>query len=520
MTAPPARRAFGARFDRAGRLVAVAVLGFASGLPLALTGQAMQAWLGADGVDIATIGFLSLVGLPYTFKFLWAPLMDRFEPPWLGRRRGWLALTQLALAGALVWMAATPPAASLGAFALLAGLVAWLSASQDVVVDAYRADLLPAAERGLGSSLTVLGYRLGMILSGGIAFIWVDPHQGSGWSWPDVYRLMAVFMVGAAVFSVLFAPRLTRAARPTSVARNDLLGFVAVAMAVVIGFVVTRFGLSPLARTLVVPLFAGGSVAAGLQERWADLLALVAGIAFTVPLVAWAARRARFETFLGSLSNYFAKPGAAAFLAFIVLYKLPDAFAGSLLTPFLLQSMQYSTAEVGVVNKVIGLWLTIGGALLAGAVMMRLGLWRSLFVFGVLQMLGNLGFWWLSLHGRGALPGLVIPPFDWGFVKLAAATPIDGGLLMAIASENITSGMGTAAFVAFLMSLCNQRYSATQFAMLSAFATVGRVWVGPLAGVLALSIGWPTFFIVSTVVALPALALLLVLRGPIDRLDG
>ena len=182
--------------------------------------------------------------------------------------------------------------------------------------------------------------------------------------------------------------------------------------------------------------------------------------------------------------------------------------------------MQYSTAEVGVVNKVIGLWLTIGGALLAGAVMIRLGLWRSLLVFGVLQMLGNLGFWWLALHGRGALPGLVIPPFDWGFVKLAAATPIDGGLLMAIASENVTSGMGTAAFVAFLMSLCNQRYSATQFAMLSAFATVGRVWVGPLAGVLALSIGWPAFFLVSTLVALPALALLLALRRPIDRLDA
>jgi PAT family beta-lactamase induction signal transducer AmpG len=520
MTAPPARGAApGARFDRAGRLAAVTVLGFASGLPLALTGQAMQAWLSADGIDIATIGFLSLVGLPYTFKFLWAPLMDRFEPPWLGRRRGWLVATQLALAGALVWMAATPPASALGAFALLAGLVAWLSASQDVVVDAYRVDLLGAAERGIGSSLTVLGYRLAMIVSGGIAFIWVDPHQGGGWSWPEVYRAMAVFMVGAAVFSALFAPRLVHAARPASVARNDVLGFLAVAASVATGFSATRFIFSPLARAMVLPLFAGSSIALSLQQRWADLLALFAGIVLTVPLVAWAARRARFETFLGSLESYFSKPGAAAFLAFIVLYKLGDAFAGALLTPFLLQAMQFSTAEIGVVNKVIGLWLTIGGALLAGALMLRLGLWRSLLVFGVLQMLGNLGFWWLSMHGRGALPGLVIPPFDWGFVKLAAATPVDGGLLMAIASENVTSGMGTAAFVAFLMSLCNQRYSATQFALLSAFASVGRVWVGPLAGVLAQSIGWPAFFIVSTIVALPALALLLVLRGPIDQLD-
>jgi PAT family beta-lactamase induction signal transducer AmpG len=521
MTAPPARGvASAARFDRATRLAAVTVLGFASGLPLALTGQAMQAWLSADGIDIATIGFLSLVGLPYTFKFLWAPLMDRFEPPWLGRRRGWLVATQLALAGALAWMAATPPASALGAFALIAGLVAWLSASQDVVVDAYRTDLLPAAERGLGSSLTVLGYRLAMILSGGIAFIWVDARQGGGWTWPEVYRAMAVFMVGAAAFSALLAPRLVHAARPASVARNDVLGFLAVAAAVAVGFVATRSLFSPLARSLIVPLFATSAIAPGLQERWADLVALLAGIALTVPLVAWAARRARFETFLGSLASYFAQPGAAAFLAFIVLYKLGDAFAGALLTPFLLQAMHYSTAEVGVVNKVIGLWLTIGGALVAGAFMFKLGLWRSLMIFGILQMLGNLGFWWLALHGRGALPGLTIPPFDWGFVKLAEATPVDGGLLMAIASENVTSGMGTAAFVAFLMSLCNRRFSATQFALLSAFASVGRVWVGPLAGVLAQSIGWPAFFIASTIAALPALALLLVLRAPIDRLEG
>ena len=181
--------------------------------------------------------------------------------------------------------------------------------------------------------------------------------------------------------------------------------------------------------------------------------------------------------------------------------------------------MQFTTAEVGVVNKVIGLWLTILGALLGGALMIRLGLWRALLLFGILQMLSNLGFWWLAVNGRGALPGLTLPPFDWGFVMLAEATPVDGGLLLAIASENITSGMGTAAFLAFLMSLCNRRFSATQFALLSAFASVGRVWVGPFAGVLAQSIGWPAFFIVSTIVALPALALLLVLRKS-DRYAG
>src|SRR5947207_10673304 len=150
MSSPATRAAPPSRFDLVvlHRLAVVTLLGFASGLPLALTGQAMQAWLSTSGVDIATIGFLSIVGLPYTFKFLWAPLMDRFEMPWLGRRRGWLVVTQLALAGALAWMAATPPTGAIRAFALLACLVAFISASQDVVIDAYRTDLLPAIERG------------------------------------------------------------------------------------------------------------------------------------------------------------------------------------------------------------------------------------------------------------------------------------------------------------------------------------------------------------------------------------
>ena len=521
MTLPAGRAAPASRFDAAAmrRLAVVTVLGFASGLPLALTGQAMQAWLTFAGIDIATIGFLSLVGLPYTFKFLWAPLMDRFELPWLGRRRGWLVLTQLALAGALVWMAATPPTGAIRGFALLACLVAFLSASQDVVVDAYRTDLLAASERGLGSSLSVLGYRLSMILSGGIALIWVDPNQGGGWSWPEVYRFMAGVMLVAAVVSATALPRLTHAERPTSAARNDLLGFVAVVAAVGLGFLLSERLAPPLARWLLMPLLQATQMPLSLQMRWADLFALLLGIAFTLPLAAWAARAAKFETLLGGLRSYFVQPGAGAFLAFIVLYKLGDAFAGSLMTPFLLQAMAYSAAEVGVVNKVIGLWLTIGGALVGGALMLRLGLWRALMLFGILQMLSNLGFWWLAVNGRGVLPGLTIPAFDWGFVKLLHPTPVDGGLLLVIACENLTGGMGTAAFVAFLMSLCNQRFTATQFALLSAFASVGRVWVGPLAGVLAQSIGWPEFFIASTLAAVPALVLLWWMRAPVRLLE-
>jgi PAT family beta-lactamase induction signal transducer AmpG len=521
MTVPVPPAAVRSRFELAAlhRLLVAAVLGFASGLPLALTGQAMQAWLTAEGVDIATIGFLSLVGLPYTFKFLWAPLMDRFELPWLGRRRGWLVLTQLLLAAALWWMAETSPSLQTRAFALLAVLVAFISASQDVVNDAYRTDLLHASERGLGSSLNVMGYRMAMILSGGVAFIWADPAQGGGWTWPEIYRFMGWLMVGAAALTVTLLPRLPLAAVPTSVARQDVLGFAAVVAAVAVGFFVSERLGPPVASAILGPLYEGSTVAAPLQKKWTDLLALMLGIAFTLPLAAWAARAARFETLLGGLRSYFSQPGAAAFLLFIVFYKLGDAFASSLMTPFLLQAMHYSIAEVGVVNKILGLWLTIIGALIGGTLMIRLGLWRSLLLFGVLQMVSNLGFWWLAVNGKGVMPGVTIPAFDWGFVQLAQATPVDGGLMLVITIENLSGGMGTAAFLAFLMSLCNQRFTATQFALLSAFASVGRVWVGPLAGVLAESIGWPSFFVLSTVFALPALLMLWWLRQPVRALE-
>lgn len=535
------------------RLMVVLVLGFASGLPLALTGQAMQAWLTTDGIDVATIGFLSLVGLPYTFKFLWAPLMDRFEVPFLGRRRGWLVLMQLGVGGALWWISMMTPHESLKWFALLAVLVAFLSASQDIVIDAYRTDLLESKERGMGSSLNVLGYRLAMILSGGIAFIWADAQQGGGWTWPEIYRFMAWVMVGLAAFSAVALPQLTHIDKPYTNAKNDILGFLAVLGAVALGYVLTgglgahvgegfrsswcqgatcvgwasaisqilEHGVvAPLVQSVLTPVLAATSLIATLQTKWIDLAVLLVGIAVTLPLTYWAAKKARFETLLGGLSNYFQQPGAVAFLGFIVLYKLGDAFAGSLLTPFLMQGMAFTTAEIGVVNKLIGLWLTIAGALFGGLIMLRIGLWRALMLFGVFQMLSNLGFWWLSVNGQGALPGLMIPAFNWGFVKLAQATPVDGGLLLVISLENLSGGMGTAAFVALLMSLCNHKFTATQYALLSAFASVGRVWVGPLAGVLAESIGWPTFFIVSTLLAFPALWMLWTLRYSVKALES
>jgi len=506
------------------RWIAILVLGFASGLPLALTGLAMQAWLTMDGLDLAAIGFLTLIGIPYTFKFLWAPLLDRVDLPLLGRRRGWVVFTQALLAVALFALADIDPKLALPLFSGLGVLVAFLSASQDIVVDAYRVDVLPARERGFGSSLFVMGYRLAMILSGGVALMWTDTVDGIGMTWPAVYRLMAAIMAGLAVFSAFALPRLAQPpARVRDASRGpirqDLVGFLAVLLAVAVGVVLTQRLGGPVAGWLLSPWF-GTEVAKGsLQAKWTDLLALVLGLAVTLPLAGFAARRARFQTLLAGLDAYFSQPRAWSFLAFIVFYKLTDAFQLSLLTPFLLKGMAFGPAEVGVVNKLIGLLLTVFGALLGGVVMLRLRLAWSLLVFGLLQMSSSLAFWWLAVHGKGVLPGWTIPAFDFGFVKLLHPTLVDGGLLMAVACENLASGMGTAAFLAFLMSLTNARFSATQFALLSAFQSIGRVWIGPLAGVLAEAIGWPKFFLVAVAMGVPSLILLKLLWRTIDALD-
>lgn len=497
--------AFSARLPALHRQFAVLCLGFASGLPLALTGQAMQAWLTIDGVDLATIGFLGLVGIPYTFKFLWAPLMDRFEPPLLGRRRGWLVTTQLLLAGVLAWMADLSPTAQPLIFALAALFTAFLSASQDVVVDAYRTDILEARERGLGGSLSVFGYRLAMILSGGVAFIWAEQWG----SWPRVYLAMAGIMLGVAAVSLLLLPpvRGSAAERPTdTLPAQELLGFLAMLAGVIAGALAAR----------------GLLIALGLDphsaNKWIQLLFVMAGIVGALPLGWWAAKRARFETLNRSMASFFGQPGAWAFLLLIVLYKLGDAFAGSLTTPFLIKGMGFSQAEVGIVNKVIGLWLTIVGALIAGAAMLRLRLDQALLSFGVLQLVSNLGFWLLAVSGKGAWGSFVLQPFDLGLVSLDTTADIDVMLLSAIAFENLSGGMGTAAFVALLMSLCSHRYTATHYALLSAFAAIGRIYVSPLSGVLSESIGWPTFFLFSVVAAVPGLVVVWLMRDTLRRL--
>ena len=401
---------------RSKRIFLLLLLGFSSGLPLALTGATLQAWLAVEGIDIQAIGWFTLVGQPYVYKFLWAPLMDRYSIPLLGRRRGWLLVTQGALLAAIAWMGTVSPKEAPFLLAGLALAVAFLSASQDIVFDAYRADVLGAEERGAGAAVSVLGYRIAMLVSGGLALILVD-----NWiSWTQAYWLMAALML-VGVAATWAAPE------PATPPR--------------------------LPKTLA-------------------------------------------EAVREPLAEYFSRHGAWLLLLLIILYKLGDAFAGTLSTAFLLRGAGFSLTDVGWANKWLGVGATILGLLIGGALMAKLRLFKSLLLFGFLQAFTNLGFMLLAAAGK--------------------SYPL---MITVIAAENLCGGMGTAAFVALLMAMCDRRFSATQYALLSALASLGRVYVGPAAGALAESFGWTTFFFSTFLVALPGIAMLWWQRARIDELD-
>ena len=457
------------------RIAAMLALGFASGLPLALSAGTLQAWLTVAGVDVRTIGFFALVGLPYTFKFVWAPLVDRFEPPRLGRRRGWLIVTQAGLALACLAMATLDPVSQIGMVGVAAVAIAFLSASQDIVFDAYRSDLLAPAERGAGAAVSVLGYRIAMIVSGGLALILADQVLG----WPNTYRLMALLFALFTLVSMV-APRLPRPDDGAAPVGRELRGFAAM-----VGVGAGVF----LALRWLGSDWVGGD---GFARLGYDSLSMLAAFAAALQ----AARRAGFPSFVAPWDAFFERRHAFALLALIVLYKLGDAFAGSLSTTFLIRGAGFSVTEVGAVNKVLGLAATIVGALAGGAWLARRPLYSALMLFGLLQAVSNFGYWLLA----------VVPK---NFLLMASA----------IGVENLCGGMGTAAFVAFLMSLTDRRFSAAQFALLSALAAVGRVYVGPAAGVMVASWGWPTFFLVTVVTALPGLVLLRWLRADVDAAD-
>ena len=458
------------------RIAAMLVLGFASGLPLALSAGSLQAWLTVEGVDLQTIGFFALAGLPYTFKFVWAPLLDRFEPPLGGRRRGWLVVTQLLLALTCLAMAGLDPRDSIQAMGACAVAIAFLSASQDIVFDAYRSDLLGEQERGAGAAVSVMGYRLAMLVSGGLALIVADRWLG----WPGTYRLMAG-LTAAMALATAFAPRLGGAPAPTTEVRRELAGFAAMLMAGGAVYAGLRWG-----------LWDGWSVSAG-QRLALQSASMMAAFAASVQ----AARLAGFPSFVEPWDAFFRRRNAIALLALIVFYKLGDAFAGSLSTAFLIRAAGFTQTEVGAVNKAMGLAATIVGALAGGAWLARRPLYGALMAFGVLQAVSNLGYWLLSVMPKS-------------FALMAAA----------IGVENLCGGMGTAAFVAFLMALTDRRFSAAQFALLSALAAVGRVYVGPASGVMVEALGWPAFFLWTVAAALPGLLLLRLLRRTIDTLSG
>ncbi len=387
-------------------------LGFASGLPLALTAGTLQAWLTVVGLDLKTIGVFTLVGLPYTLKFLWAPLMDRLVPPWLGRRRGWMLVMQLSVALGLVAMAVTGPGQRLEILGILALVVAFLAASLDIVFDAYRTDLLLRQERGFGAAVWVNGYRFALLFASAGALLLAD-HIG----WQNTYLLLAALMA-AGVVTILVSPEPSEpSAIPTSLA----------------------------------------------------------------------------EAVGGPLKELFARPGVAGLLALIVLYKIGDAVAASLQTAFLIGEIGFSVSDVGYA-KGLGLGATLIGALVGGVAMAKIGMVRSLLLFGALQAISNLGFMWLAWMGQSYT-----------------------ALTISILVENVTGGMGTAAFVALIMSLCDHRYTATQFALLSSLEALGRVFSGRPSAELVEMVGWAQFFFWSFLVALPGIWLVWALRGQLHQ---
>lgn len=389
------------------------ILGFASGLPLALTSGTLQAWMTVENIDLKTIGFFSLVGQAYVFKFLWSPVMDRYTPPFLGRRRGWLLTTQCLLLLAIAAMGFLEPTSQLRWMAALAVVIAFCSASQDIVFDAWKTDVLPTEERGAGAAISVLGYRLGMLVSGGLALWLADKWLG----WQGMYWLMAALMVPC-IIATLMAPE-----------PSDVI---------------------PVPKSLE-------------------------------------------QAVVAPLKDFFGRNNAWLILLLIVMYKLGDAFAMSLTTTFLIRGVGFDAGQVGMVNKTLGLFATILGALYGGVLMQRLTLFRALLIFGILQGVSNAGYWMLSVT-------------DKHIYSMAAA----------VFFENLCGGMGTAAFVALLMTLCNKSFSATQFALLSALSAVGRVYVGPIAGWFVEAHGWPTFYLFSVIAAIPGILLLLVCRRTLE----
>ena len=387
------------------KMAILLLFGFSSGLPFYLTSKTLQAWMTTAHVDLATIGFFSLVTLPYSLKFVWAPVMDRYIPPFLGRRRGWVLITQLLLMVSIAAMALHDPARGLQMLAINAIAITFFSASQDISLDAYRTDVLQDREMGAGAAVFVLGYRIAMISTGALAFFLADRIQ-----WPAVYVVLSLLL---------------------------LVG---------------------IATTFIAP----------------------------EPVLSDAPPKTLVEAVVLPFADFFQRVGPRALLVllFIVVYKYSDSLAGSMTTPFLLQA-GFSQSEVGAVFLGVGVLATIAGVVAGGAAIGQVGINKALWIFVVFQGLSNLTYYGLSLSGKS-----------------------HAFMVAAIITENFGLGLVSAGMTAYIMEMCNKRFTATQFALLSSLMAASRdILVAP-AGKLVESIGWPGFFLLTVAMAIPPLLLL------------
>jgi PAT family beta-lactamase induction signal transducer AmpG len=385
------------------KIFIVLLLGFASGLPLGLTGGTLQAWMKSENIDIGTIGLFSLVGLPYTLKFIWSPIMDRYVPPIMGRRRGWILLTQIGLIITITALGFSDPKLTPQYMAFFAVCVAFFSASQDIAIDAYRIEMLDESELGAGASVYIMGYRIAMIVSSALALI-ISDHI----PWSSVYLIMAACML-IGLFASIFGPE---------------------------------------------------------------------------PKDSEKAPKTLTEAIYKPFTEFFSRAGAVEMLIFILIYKLDVAFAMALTTPFMMD-LGFTKTDIGAVLKGVGMFATIGGTLMGGALLSRWGIKKSLWIFGIVQALSGFSFFVLARVGH--------------------SYPM---MMTAVCVENICSGLATAAFTAFMMNICDKRYTATQFALLTSFMALTRTVVQTPSGFIMKSLGWEMYFIVSILISIPGLILL------------
>ena len=399
------------------RLLIIFVMGFASGLPLALSSATLFFWLAEAGITLAAIGLFALVGTPYNLKFFWAPFIDRIPLPvltrLLGRRRSWMLVIQVGLMISIAYLGFSNPESTPLLTAACALSVAFFSASQDIVIDAYRIEILDTDEQGAGAAMTQAGYRLGAIAAGAGALFLAEQLD-----WSIVYTVMAVLVV-VGMLAALFAPDSDKR-NPALLETHTTTGF----------------------RSIVIDPF--------------------------------------IEFFQRN------KPATAiTILAFILLYKFGDAYAGVMAYPFYYE-MGFSKSEVATVSKIFGVIATVLGVFIGGLIVKRYGIMKSLLGCGILQMLSNL------MYAAQAIAG-----HDVQF------------LYFTIGIENLSGGMGSSAFVAYLSVLCNTAYTGTQFALFTSFMAFGRTLLSASSGWVVEMMGWFDFFLISTVVALPGLLLLL-----------